>query len=76
MQGQLRSPENLNQKIISGQRSARAYHKRDVSDVIREVLQAFQGNVDLVLGVVQVAQVHHNDLITTLLGLERQVREH
>lgn len=42
-----------------------AYHKLDI-DFIRDIFKAFEGDHDLVLGIVQIAQMEHNDLITFL----------
>lgn len=43
------------------------YHELN-SDIIRDVFKAFEADLDLVLGVVQKAQMEHNDLITFLQG--------
>lgn len=41
------------------------YHKLDL-EVIYLILKAFEADQDLVLGVVQIAQMEYNDLITFL----------
>ena len=43
------------------------YHKVDL-DVIGDVFKAFEADYNLVLCVVQVAQMEYNDLITSLYG--------
>lgn len=41
------------------------HHKLDF-DFICDIFKAFEADHDLVLGVVQIAQMEHNDLITLL----------
>lgn len=41
------------------------YHELN-SDIICYIFKAFEADLDLVLGAVQIAQMEHNDLITFL----------
>lgn len=42
-----------------------AYHKFD-TDVISDIFQAFEADFNPILGVVQIAQMQHDDLVTCL----------